>query len=216
MAADSMILLLKRRADIWVCRALAATDYQAALRHYDAAGGPSRAALESYSAVLASCANASPACAAKLHFNRAGAHLAQDAIADAIADSLRVSGNGRGPDLCQGGASMLDAVLVFGGKPIRQNEHNSCGCCIRGLPTCQAWNEGIANMRSGRHHARSLQVPKIPRNASNILHHSFNAEHFQCMTNVSVGEQCSVACRRIRDLQACWWTASYSMLHLRP
>ena len=75
MAADSVIFLLKWHADIWVCRAQQEDCYKAALERYDAA--------------LAACANAPPAFAAALHANRAGAHQAQENIADAIADSLR-------------------------------------------------------------------------------------------------------------------------------
>ena len=75
MAAACMIFLLKRRADIWVCRAQRGSRYESA--------------LESYSAALAACANAPPAFAAVLHANRAAAHQAQGNIAEAIADSLR-------------------------------------------------------------------------------------------------------------------------------
>ena len=62
-------------SDVWGCRAQKESRYDAA--------------LESYSAALAACANAPPAFAAVLHANRAAAHQAQGNFADAIADSLR-------------------------------------------------------------------------------------------------------------------------------
>ena len=80
-AADSMIFLLKRRADIWVCRAQEKRQWDAALERYDAA--------------LAACANAPPAFAPVLHADRAAAHQAQENIADAIADSWRAKAQDR-------------------------------------------------------------------------------------------------------------------------
>ena len=74
-AADSMIFLLKRRADIWVCRAQEKRQWDAALERYDAA--------------LAASEIPPPPLAAQLHSKRAAAHEQLGHFAEAMADCLR-------------------------------------------------------------------------------------------------------------------------------